>query len=178
MVEFLNKPIVRLVLIGLLALPIQTTLFADVKFFGVAVQLMLCLSLAAGVAGGSESGAVAGFMFGLLFDLVLSSPLGMLSLLYGLAGFVAGYAHSPAVPNPRWLNALIVGGVSAAATLAQPILANWVGAEEWISTRLIRVIAIVAVTNAAASFVAVPLVRWGLAVKRRERLALGGDVFL
>lgn len=178
MIEFLNKPVVRLLLIGLLALPLQTTLFADVKFFGVAVQLMLCLSVAAGVAGGSESGAVAGFMFGLLFDLVLSSPLGMLSLLYGLAGFVAGYAHSRAVPNPRWLNALVVGGVSAVATLAQPVLANWVGVEGWISTRLIRVVVIVGISNAMASFVVVPLVRWGLAVKRRERMALGGDVFL
>lgn len=178
MIEILNKPVVRLLLIGLLALPLQTTLFADVRFFGVAVQLMLCLSVAAGVAGGSENGAVAGFMFGLLFDLVSSSPLGMLSLLYGLAGFAAGYAHSRAIPNPRWLNALVVGGVSAVATLAQPVLANWVGVEGWISTRLIRVLAIVAISNALASYVVVPLVRWGLAVKRRERLALGGDAFL
>lgn len=178
MIEILNKPVVRLLLIGLIALPLQTTLFADVKFFGVAVQLMLCLAIAAGVAGGSENGAVAGFIFGLLFDLVLSTPLGMLSLLYGLAGYVAGYAHSRTVANPRWLNALVVGGVSAVVTLVQPVLANWVGVEGWISSRLIRVVVIVACINALASFMLVPLVRWGLAVRRQERLALGGDVFL
>lgn len=178
MVDLLNRPVLRLLVIAIVALPIQTTLLADVKFFGVASQLMLCMSVAAGVIGGSESGAVAGFIFGLSFDLVLSSPLGMLSLLYGLAGFVAGYAHSRTVANPRWLNALVVGGVSAAATLTQPILANWIGVEGWISSRLPRVVLIVAGINALASFFIVPLLRWGLAIKRRQRLALTGDVFL
>ncbi|MFM8483940.1 MAG: rod shape-determining protein MreD [Actinomycetota bacterium] len=178
MIDLLNRPIVRLILIGVLALPVQTTLFADVKFFGVAAQVMLCLAVAAGVTGGSESGAVAGFIFGLLFDLVLSSPLGMLSLLYGLAGFIAGYAHSRTMASPRWLNALVVGGVSSVATLTQPVLANWVGVEGWISTGLVKVVLIVGGLNALFSVIAVPVVRWGLAIKRRERLALSGDVFL
>lgn len=178
LLDLFNRPILRLLLIATVALPIQTTLLADVKFFGVAMQLMLCMSVAAGVIGGSESGAVAGFVFGLSFDLVLSSPLGMLSLLYGLAGFVAGYAHSRTVANPRWLNALVVAGVSALATLAQPILANWVGVEGWISSRLLRVVVIVAGINAAASFFIVPLLRWGLVIKRQQRMALTGDVFL
>lgn len=178
MVELLNRPVLRLLVIAIVALPIQTTLLADVKFFGVASQLMLCMSVAAGVIGGSENGAVAGFIFGLSFDLVLSSPLGMLSLLYGLAGFVAGYAHSLTVANPRWLNALIVGGVSAVATVTQPILANWVGVEGWISLRLLRVVLIVACTNALASFFVVPLLRWGLVIKRRQQLDLTGDGYL
>jgi rod shape-determining protein MreD len=178
MVDFLNRPILRLILIGVIALPIQTTLLADVRFFGVAAQLMLCMSIAAGAIGGSERGAVAGFIFGLLFDLVLSSPLGMLSLLYGLAGFVAGYAHSRTVVNPRWMNALVIGGVSALATLSHPVLANWIGVEGWISSRLLRVVLIVGVVNALASFFIVPLVRWGLAIRRQQRLALSGDVFL
>lgn len=178
LLELVNRPVLRLLLIAIVALPIQTTLLADVKFFGVAMQLMLCMAVAAGVIGGSESGAVAGFIFGLSFDLVLSSPLGMLSLLYGLAGFIAGYAHSRTVANPRWLNALVVGGVSAVATLAQPVLANWVGVEGWISSRLLRVVLIVAGLNTLASFFMVPLLRWGLVIKRRQRLALSGDVFL
>ena len=177
-VDLLNRPIVRMFLIGMLALPVQTTLLADVKIFGVAAQLMLCLSVAAGVIGGSEGGALAGFIFGLLFDLVLSSPLGMLALLYTASGFLAGFAHSRTVSNPRWLNAVVVGGVSAAATLVQPILANWVGVEGWISTRLVRVVVVVGLANAVLSFAMVPLARWGLAIKRRERLALSTDTFL
>lgn len=174
--DILSKPIFRLFVIGFVALPIQTTLFADVKFSGVAVQLMLALAVSAGVIGGSENGAMAGFIFGLMFDLVLSSPLGLLALLYGLAGWIAGAVHSRTLSNPWWLNMLAVGLTSALATVAQPILANWVGVEGWISLQLIEIVAIVSVSNMALSFATLPLMRWALAIKRRERLSLLDDL--
>lgn len=176
MIEILNKPIVRLLLIGFLALPLQTTFFADVKFSGVAVQLMLVLAVSAGVIGGSENGSLAGFIFGLLFDLVLSSPLGLLAFIYGLAGWVSGAVYSRTVSNPWWLNMVAVGFVSALATVAQPILANWVGVEGWISPQLIEIVIVVTITNMALSFVTLPLLRWALVIKRRERLSLLDDV--
>lgn len=175
MVEILNKPIVRLLVVAFVALPIQTTFFADVKFAGVAVQLMLCLAISAGVIGGSENGALAGFVFGLMFDLVLSSPLGLLAFVYGLAGWVAGAVYSRTVPNPVWLNVLAVGIVSALATVAQPVLANWVGVDGWISLSLIEVVIVVTVANMILSLGTVPLMRWVLAIKRRERLSLLDD---
>lgn len=178
MVEFLNRPIIRLLVIGFLMLPLQTTFFADVKFSGVAVQLMLGLAISAGVIGGSENGALAGFIFGLMFDLVLSSPLGLMALVYGLAGWVAGAVYSRTVSNPWWLNVLAVGFVSALATLAQPVLANWVGVEGWISLQLIEIVVIVAIANMVLSFGMLPLMRWTLAVKRRERLSLLDDTLV
>ncbi len=178
MVEILNKPIVRLLIIAFLALPVQTTFFADVKYSGVAVQLMLCLAVSAGVIGGSENGALAGFIFGLMFDLVLSSPLGLLALVYGLAGWVAGAVYSRTVSNPWWLNLIAVGFVSALATLAQPILANWVGVEGGISLQLIKIVIIVSVANMVLSFATLPLIRWTLAIKRRERLSLLDDAIV
>lgn len=173
--ELINKPIVRLILIGFVALPLQTTFFADVRFSGVSVQLMLCLAVSAGIVGGSENGAMAGFVFGLLFDLVLSSPLGLLALVYGLAGWAAGALYSRAVPNPLWLNIVAIGIVSGLASLGQPVLANWVGVDGWISLRLIKIVAIVAVSNAVLGFAVLPILRWGLAIKRRERLSLADD---
>lgn len=178
MVEILNKPIVRIFVIAFLALPIQTTFFADVKFSGVAVQLMLALAVSAGVVGGSENGALAGFIFGLMFDLVLSSPLGLLAFVYGLAGWVAGAVYSRTVSNPWWLNILAVGFVSALATLAQPVFANWVGVEGWISLQLIRIVAVVSVANMLLGFGTLPLMRWALAIKRRERLSLLDDALV
>ena len=176
MVEILNKPIVRLVLIAFAALPVQTTFFSDVRLSGVAVQLMLGLAVSAGVIAGSENGAFAGFICGLMFDLVLSSPLGLLAFLYGLAGWIAGSVHSRLVANPWWLNVLAVGVVSALATVAQPVLANWVGVEGWISLGLIKIVAVVALANMVLSFFTLPLMRWALAIKRRERLSLQDDV--
>lgn len=175
MVEILNKPIIRILVVSFLALPIQTTFFADVKFYGVAVQLMLGLAVSAGVIGGSENGALSGFIFGLMFDLVLSSPLGLLAFVYGLAGWAAGAVHSRTVSNPWWLNVLAVGFVSGMATLAQPVFANWVGVEGWISLQLIKIVIIVSVANMLLGFLTVPLMRWCLAIKRRELLSLFDD---
>jgi rod shape-determining protein MreD len=174
-VEILNKPIIRILVVSFLALPIQTTFFADVKFYGVAVQLMLGLAVSAGVIGGSENGALSGFIFGLMFDLVLSSPLGLLAFVYGLAGWAAGAVHSRTVSNPWWLNVLAVGFVSGMATLAQPVFANWVGVEGWISLQLIKIVIIVSVANMLLGFLTVPLMRWCLAIKRRELLSLFDD---
>jgi rod shape-determining protein MreD len=174
-VDILNKPIIRLLIVAFLALPLQTTFFAEVKFSGVAVQVMLAFAVSAGVIGGSENGALAGFIFGLMFDLVLSSPLGLLAFVYGLAGWVAGSVYSRTVSNPWWLNVLAVGFVSALATLAQPVLANWVGVEGWISLQLIEIVIVVSVANMLLSVLTLPLMRWTLAIKRRERLSLLDD---
>lgn len=178
MADVLSKPLVRIFIIGFLALPIQTTFFADVKISGVAVQLMLALAVSAGVVGGTENGAMAGFVLGLLFDLVLSSPLGLLALLYGLAGWVSGTVFSRTHSNPWWLNILAVGFSSALATVAQPILANWVGVEGWISVQLIKIVAVVSVANMVLGPLTLPLMRWALAIKRRERLSLLDDALI
>lgn len=178
MIDFVNKPLLRLFLVGLPALALQTTFFAEVKFFGVVVQIMLALSVAAGLAGGSENGALAGFVFGLMLDLVLTSPLGLSALVFGAAGWAAGYLHSHALENPKWLNALVVGLMSGLATFALPVVANWIGVEGWLSSRLTKVIIVVALTNALLSFIAVPIARWALAIRRQQRLAPPSEVFL
>ncbi|MBU3688328.1 MAG: rod shape-determining protein MreD [Acidimicrobiales bacterium mtb01] len=177
MIELINRPTVRLTLIGLLALVVQTTLLADLEFDGIALQIMLALSIGAGISGGSERGAMAGFIFGLMFDLVLSSPLGLTALVYGLVGFLAGYVNSLAVANPWWLNALIGLGGSAAATFTYPVVATWVGVDGWLTTRVIEVAAVVAVANALLVPVVVPVMRWGLVIKRRARLAPPPEIF-
>jgi rod shape-determining protein MreD len=160
------------------ALALQTTFFAEVKIFGVVLQIMLALSIAAGLAGGSENGALAGFVFGLMFDLVLTSPLGLSALVYGTAGWGAGYLHSRALENPKWLNALVVGLMSGLATFVLPIVANWIGVEGWLSSRLTKVIIVVALSNALFSFFVVPIARWSLVIRRNQRLAPPAEVFL
>lgn len=52
MIEFLNRSYVRVALVGLLALGLQTTFLSSAPLAGIVVQLMLCLAVAAGVSGG------------------------------------------------------------------------------------------------------------------------------
>lgn len=178
MIELVNRSVVRLTLVGLLVLALQTTLVAEMSVAGVVAQIMLCLAAASGVSGGSERGALAGFALGLMFDLVLSSPLGLTALVYGLAGFLAGYIESLSVEHPWWLSSLVVGASSAVATFAHPVLANWVGLEGWLTVRVFKIALVVSLVNAALAPLAVPLMRWALAIRRMERMAPPPEIFL
>lgn len=176
MIEILNRPIVRTLLVGVVALALQTTVLADMRIGGVVVQLLLAMSVAAGVSAGSEKGAMAGFTLGLLLDLTLTSPLGLSALVYGAAGFLGGYFHSKTLENPRWLDAIGLGVLSAVATFAFPVVANWVGVEGWISTRVIRVVIVVSVVNLVIAPLVVPVMRWTQAVRREQRLSMTAGV--
>ena len=178
MIELLNRPVLRLMLLGLVALALQTTLLADMTLDGVVVQLMLCLSVAAGVSGGPERGALVGFMFGTMFDLVLSTPLGLTALVYGLAGFVAGYVNSLTANHPWWLGSIVFAASTALATFVHPVFASWVGVDGWLTVRVVEVAVLVALFNAVLAPAAVPLMRWALVIKRRARLAPPPEIFL
>jgi len=164
MIELLRHPLLRLLMIGLPVLALQTTLLADMRPAGVVIQAMLLLSVAGGIAGGPERGALAGFVLGFLFDLVLTSPLGLHALVYGLAGFLAGYINSLTIDHPRWLIVLVVGVASAASTAIYPVAAAMIGEEVVFSTRLITVVAVVSVANMVLAVPAVGLMRWVLHV--------------
>ena len=178
MIDLVNRPFVRLLMVGLPALAVQTTLLAELTPFGIVMQLMLCMSIGAGVSAGPEGGALAGFVLGVMFDFALTSPLGLSALVYGLAGYTAGFVFSQSIANPRWLNAITCAGLSAVAVFVQPIVANWIGVEGWISSRLVKVMVVVGVTNGIASYVVVPIMRWCLAVRRLQRMAPPAEVYL
>ena len=177
MINFLNRPVTRLFLVGLLLLAVQTTLLTEMKFFGIIAQLLLALSITTGLVGGSESGALAGFVLGLMFDLVLTSPLGLSALVYACAGWGAGYFHSRTLANPKWLDCLVTGILSGVATFALAVVANVIGVEGWLSGRIIKVIIVVACVNALSAFVFIPISRWCLAIRREQRISPPVELF-
>ena len=80
----------RLVLVLFLVLSLQTTVFADLRPFGIAAQVMLLFVVCAGVSFGVSVGAVVGLIAGLMYDFVLTTPIGLGSLALGLTGATAG----------------------------------------------------------------------------------------
>ena len=167
MLELINRPIVRILMVGLPFLAIQTTLLTAMTIDGIVIQLMLLLAAAGGVAGGPERGALVGFAMGLLFDLAYSShPLGLTAFVYGLTGFLAGYINSLTADHPWWLTMIVVGIASALGTVLYPIVAAMVGIDGLFTTDVIRVALVVGATNAVMAPVFMPVMRWCLRIKK------------
>jgi rod shape-determining protein MreD len=161
-VALLRSSMVRIVVVGMMLLALQTTIFADMRPAGVALQVMLCFAAAAGAAGGSERGATAGFVLGLMYDLGTGGPLGSSSITMGLAGFVAGYVALINIERQWWLAAIFVGLGSAVGELGVPVVRSFIGDANMYSNRLYTVVPLVAVTAAVASPLLVPVSRWCL----------------
>jgi rod shape-determining protein MreD len=177
LLELVRHPVLRLLLLGLPMLALQTTLLADMRPAGVAVQVMLLLAVAGGVAGGPERGALAGFVMGFLFDLVLTNPLGLHALVYGLAGFLAGFINSLTIEHPRWLVMLVVGAASALGAIAYPIATAMIGERTLFTVTFVKVVSVVAIANLLLGVPAVWVMRWGLNVREPDLpLAIREDV--
>jgi cell shape-determining protein MreD len=142
----------RLVLVGLIVLGLQTTLFTDVRPFGVVAQLMLLLAVASGVTYGLEVGAMSGLLLGFMYDCVLNTPLGLCSLVFGGAGALAG-ALPFFIREPSWW--LKIGGVAVATFVAEL-------AFPFVRPRMVLVALGVTVINLVAAPLALVVSRWTL----------------
>lgn len=172
MLELVNRPIVRLVIVGLTALALQTTVLTELTLGDTVIELMLLLSVAGGVAAGPERGALAGFVLGLLFDLAYpADPFGLMALVYSTTAFAAGYAAQFTVRRPWWLGIAVVGLASAAGTFLYPIAAAVVGVDGLLTVEVVGLAVRVGLVNAFLAPLAVPAMRWCLRVRR------GGVVF-
>jgi rod shape-determining protein MreD len=112
----------RVALLLVLALLVQTTFGDDLRVTGVAPDLMVLLTICAGLTGGAESGAWVGFWAGLLTDLaVTATPLGLSALTYCLVGAAVGALRTGLLPE-SWV---VIPATAAVGTAAAVVL--WVG---------------------------------------------------
>jgi rod shape-determining protein MreD len=152
----------RLVLVALLLLAFQTTLFNDLRPFGVMAQILVLFVAAAGVIHGSEIGAIAGFVIGFMYDAVLTSPLGSSALVYGAVGFLAGGLPYFVRESTWWSRVLVVVVLSALSEVLFPVFQSIVGYEGWVQPRMFAVAAVVGMINLLFAPIVLPLTRWTL----------------
>ena len=156
----------RLVLVLLIVISFQTTLFAEMRPFGVAAQLVLLFVVVSGSINGSTIGALTGLIAGLMYDFILPTPVGLTSLALGLAGATAGLLtylfHEPT----WWMRLITVGVVSLLGEIYYPLAQAVVGLDGWLQFRIIKVALVVAVCNLALSPIAVLVCRWTLAERK------------
>lgn len=108
----------RMALLFLAVLILQTTFGADLRLDGVAPDLMLLLAICAGLTGGPEAGAIGGFAAGLLADLSLvTTPLGLSAMSWCLIGWAAGVLRAN-VLREGWLIRPAIGFVATVCGVA------------------------------------------------------------
>ena len=152
----------RLVLVGLIFLGIQTTILSEMRPFGVMVQLMLLIGVTAGAIYGPEVGALSGLIIGLMYDCVLTTPLGLASLVVGGVGFGAGLLPF-FVRDPSWWNRTIaIALFSAVGEILFPVAQGMTGFGGWVQPRMFVVALVVALINLFLAPVVMPLIRWTL----------------
>ena len=79
-----SDPRLRLPIMMLVALLLQTTVLNRLRLFGVMPDFMLLVAGAGGITAGPTRGAALGFSSGMLIDLFLPTPLGLSALVFTL----------------------------------------------------------------------------------------------
>jgi rod shape-determining protein MreD len=111
---------------------------------------------------GAEIGAVAGLIVGLMYDCVLTTPLGLASLVLGATALVAGAFPYFVRESSWWNKAIAVAVASAFGEILFPVAQALVGLGGWVQWRVIGVALIVALLNLFLAPLLMPVVRWTL----------------
>jgi rod shape-determining protein MreD len=159
---FAENRYARLILIALLFLALQTTVFNDMRPFGVCLQVMLLLAASAGLARGSDTGAIAGFIVGLLYDMVLATPMGLCAAVFATVGYLAGLGQSLVYAPTWWSRMLLASAASAIGMVLLPIASTVTGATGILNMHVLFVALIVGLFNGALSIPVERLCRWAL----------------
>lgn len=150
---------VRLGLVLLPVLTVQTTWMAELRPFGVPGDLLLLLAIAAGMVGGPMRGAMVGFIAGLAMDLVLLTPFGLSSLTYLAVGYAVGTIHDGVLRSAPWIPVVAAFLASAVGVVFFVVLGQLVG-QHYRLPELPQIVVVTAVINALLVFPAVFVTRW------------------
>jgi len=160
----------RLVLVGLVVLSLQTTLFGQIRPFGYAVQIVAIFVAAAGATHDVQVGAVTGLVAGFMYDAVLATPLGITALVFGVVGALASLLVQPFREPTWWLRVLAASVAAAFGEVFLPVMKSVVGLSGWLQYRIIVVALVTFVGSLIFALPLMPVTRWTL----RERAGRGG----
>lgn len=150
--------LVRLSLVVVVALVVQTTLLDGLRLHGAHPNALLLIPVAVGLESGPEHGASVGFVVGLVADLLLPTPFGLSALVDTLLGAAAG-ALRPGGGRPGvWLASPLLGAGGAAGALLRGVLLSLLGVPRVLTAYLPATL--VAVT--LGGLVLGPLVTWAV----------------
>ncbi len=150
---------IRLALVILVAVVLQTTLFTHLRVDAVAPDLGLVCVLAVAYECGPDTGVVFGFLCGLGMDLFLTTPLGLSALAWAITGYAVGVFQTSIVRTTPWLPPILGGIGGLFGGLVFLLVGGAVGEPGFLSSAGLRSVLIAAAYDAFIAPVVFPLVR-------------------
>lgn len=151
---------VRLVLVVVTLVVIQTTVFPSLRVFGAIPDLCLVATVAMAYEEGPHAGLIFGFASGLAIDLFLSSPMGLSAFAFAATGYAVGIFQSGLVRESRSISPVIAfaGGIVGGSIFV--VVGAMVGESGYLSLHSVQVIIVAALYDALVSYAVFPFVRW------------------
>lgn len=155
--------VIRRVRLGLLIVTLvilQTTVFPHLRVFGAIPDLCLVATVAFAFEEGPQAGAIFGFVSGLVVDLFLASPLGLSALANSVTGYSIGVFQAGFVRESRTMPMVLggIGGLIGGTIFA--IVGGIAGQPGYLSLTSVRIVLVAATFDALVAPLVFPFVRW------------------
>jgi rod shape-determining protein MreD len=153
----------RLAVLSLLLVILQTGAVSQVELFGATPDLAPLVVVSVGLLAGPMAGSVTGFSVGLLTDLALLQTLGVSSLVLLAVGWFAGRAREVLRDPQATLLPLAAGAIgSLMALVGFAVIQFLLGVETPVSLELVRQIVSTVLINTLLALPVHALVRRAL----------------
>jgi rod shape-determining protein MreD len=160
---------VRVVLVVLVVLLVQSTVILSIRAGGVHPDLFWLLPITAALLAGPEAGALVGFWAGLAFDLVLPTPFGLSALVGCLLGYAMGVATAAMDKRAVWLKPVAALLGSVAADMLFAVLGALFGQQQMVKVNFLALILVIALSSVILVLPVNRLMRWALMVDGSRR---------
>ena len=152
----------RLIVVYLVALLLQLTIFVDVRVAGVAPELPALVAVLAGLLAGAHRGPTIAFAAGLIWDVYLPTPLGLAAVSFALVAFGLGSITEDLFHDTRTQTGLLAFAGTAASVTAYAVLGEVIGQGGLLGDDLLKIVLVSSALNAVLSLAAAPAMRWAL----------------
>jgi rod shape-determining protein MreD len=153
------------------ALLLQSTVFAQMKLFGVRPELLYLVTILIAILQGPGEGMVVGFAGGLAQDFLLNQPKGLTALTLTLLGYGVGLLRQYIVSPSPLLPTLLVAVSTAAGVVFYEIVGFLLGQVNQPLTFSLRVPALTGVYGAVLTPIIYPILRRMEERSRPQRVA-------
>ncbi len=151
---------VRLGLVVVTLVVIQTSVFPHLRILGVLPDLLLVATVAMAYEGGPQSAALFGFAGGLTIDLFLSSPVGLSALAFCMTGYFLGVFQGGLIRESRNIAPVFggIGGLLGGTIFV--VVGGIAGQAGYLSFHSVKVVVVAAIYDAVVAYGVFPFVRW------------------